>query len=712
MNGKGLDIKIPVPPTTHVCKMPELGSATPSTDGVSSGTLPAGWSAIAVTVPSASVVSDYIASSLEYATSNIANPASAAPIPANMAASFCASLRTMDDWCSANLDVTFFVGACAADLANTGDMAIVTNAQRTFAAACSAKAASVASFCVDGAEAARLVGKASEIAAKIQQGAIGAITAAAAAPAPAVVPSAGDLASLFKMSGPAMPNMNVPSMPSFNMPTIPNMKSWSFKMQSQAMSDGFRCISFGGVVILASEFSTVNECVETCSFMSPSHTWGGTGADQRAEGDIVCICLTADMMNAAGGGSGCGACPGDPNYLCASGFNRDVYGVYPIPGRGGGVVVPSSASPAPTSGTVPTVNPGTSSAQTTAPAPQTSSLASQQTGPASSDTSQGILTTAPPSISLLTVSGTVIELALSSQPISGTGSDAGLLPSDSQSRTGSLPAGATPGSPAGPSGGGLNGGGNDGAGEGALPSSSSSSAASVSPAIIAGIVCGVVLLAVLAVFGVLWRRRRNPKAETLQRPQEASPQEPESTEGEGSYSSSSNTLSSTPMVMAKAHTVEDTSPTMTGEDISIALVAALSSGEGKKELLSPVLSQEPQKQNPLLGDPDHFIPDGKKKMRTGSFDNKDKDLALTVFPSHGFQSHSSTPHNVSLDLPLIPLIPSTSTMAAINPGRPVPDAMMMELPEVIVEDAPPSYYAQADVGLGGLERHVQRRTSV
>ncbi|KAJ3210518.1 hypothetical protein HDU67_005224, partial [Dinochytrium kinnereticum] len=219
VNGRGLDIKIPVPPTTHVCKMPELGSITPSTDGTTPGPLPSGWSPVSVNVPSATVVADYIAASIQYANSNIANPITATPIPANMAASFCASLRTIDSWCTANMDVTFFIGACAVDLANTGDMSIVTNAQRTFAAACSAKAASDASFCVDGNEAGMLFAKASEVAAKIQEAAVGAIVSAAAS-GPAGVPlGAADLAGLVKVNaGAAAPNMN-----------LPTMNSWTFK---------------------------------------------------------------------------------------------------------------------------------------------------------------------------------------------------------------------------------------------------------------------------------------------------------------------------------------------------------------------------------------------------------------------------------------------------------------------------------------------------
>ncbi|KAJ3210080.1 hypothetical protein HDU67_005679 [Dinochytrium kinnereticum] len=218
-NGKGLDLKVSVPPSTHSCKMPELGSTAPTTDGVAPGNLPVGWGPIAINVPSATVVSEFIASSIQYASEKIMKANTAGiTIPGNMAATFCASIRTMDDWCSANIDVDYFVGACAADLTNSGDMGIVTNAQKSFMSACAAKASCDAKYVVDIADATKLIGKATDMFAKIRGAAVGAI-ASHVAPAPAVsipsmqlpgtqAPSAEELAKILKMSVPTMPKMN------------------------------------------------------------------------------------------------------------------------------------------------------------------------------------------------------------------------------------------------------------------------------------------------------------------------------------------------------------------------------------------------------------------------------------------------------------------------------------------------------------------------
>ncbi|KAJ3205874.1 hypothetical protein HDU67_008578 [Dinochytrium kinnereticum] len=215
-NGKGLDLKVAVPPTTHTCKMPELGATAPSTDGVAPGQLPVGWTPIAINVPSANVISDFIASSIDYASSKIVKASTGTTIPANMAATFCASIRTMDDWCSANIDVDYFVGACAADLANTGDMAIVTNAQKTYMSACAAKASCDAKYVVDGGDASKLFVKASDLFSKIKGSAMGVIASQVVAP-PAIIkapashlpgmqaPSVEDLTKMLKTSLQGMP---------------------------------------------------------------------------------------------------------------------------------------------------------------------------------------------------------------------------------------------------------------------------------------------------------------------------------------------------------------------------------------------------------------------------------------------------------------------------------------------------------------------------
>ncbi|KAJ3104615.1 hypothetical protein HDU97_009006 [Phlyctochytrium planicorne] len=173
--GKGLNMAIPVVTAVSTCKMPDLGVA-PTTDGTSPATNPTGFSAITLSVPSPAVVTDYISSSIQYANDKIMSTIASAKIPTNLAATFCASLRSMDSYCSTAVDVNYFVGACAADLANTGDMAILTNSQKNFLSACAAKATSEAGYCKDSAEATQLFGKANELFGKIQGAAASAIS--------------------------------------------------------------------------------------------------------------------------------------------------------------------------------------------------------------------------------------------------------------------------------------------------------------------------------------------------------------------------------------------------------------------------------------------------------------------------------------------------------------------------------------------------------
>ncbi|KAJ3103056.1 hypothetical protein HDU97_010412 [Phlyctochytrium planicorne] len=176
--GKGLSLTVPVPPIVAICKMPDLGVA-PTTDGSCPVTNPIGFTSITLSIPSASVVTDYIASSISYANSKILSTIAAAKIPTNLAATFCASLRTLDSFCTTAIDVNYFVGACTADLSNTGDMSILTNAQKNLLSACAAKATADAGFCQDKNEADQLFGKANELFSKIKGAASSAISSAA-----------------------------------------------------------------------------------------------------------------------------------------------------------------------------------------------------------------------------------------------------------------------------------------------------------------------------------------------------------------------------------------------------------------------------------------------------------------------------------------------------------------------------------------------------
>ncbi|KAJ3099207.1 hypothetical protein HDU96_010776, partial [Phlyctochytrium bullatum] len=136
--GKSLSITIPVPPATSACKMPDLGGAQPG-DGAAN-TDPKGMNSLPISVPSPTVVSDYINSVLEFSTAAQTANQPASPIPASVAPQFCNGIRQgLDAWCAANVDVDYFVGACTADLANTGEMGVVDNHKKNLMTACAAK---------------------------------------------------------------------------------------------------------------------------------------------------------------------------------------------------------------------------------------------------------------------------------------------------------------------------------------------------------------------------------------------------------------------------------------------------------------------------------------------------------------------------------------------------------------------------------------------
>ncbi|KAI8844979.1 von Willebrand factor type D domain-containing protein [Chytridium lagenaria] len=153
LTGKGLNLNASVPPLTYTCKIPLLSGALPPTaNGVFDPLLP-GWSSISIPVPPASVVNDFITASIQYVADNAAEVVSPTRIPAALAAPLCGSLKSLDDWCTKNVDVEYFIGACSADVANTGEMSIVSNFQRSFLTACAAKTSFEADFAKEGADA-------------------------------------------------------------------------------------------------------------------------------------------------------------------------------------------------------------------------------------------------------------------------------------------------------------------------------------------------------------------------------------------------------------------------------------------------------------------------------------------------------------------------------------------------------------------------------
>ncbi|KAI8852176.1 hypothetical protein BC829DRAFT_487671 [Chytridium lagenaria] len=153
-NGKpeddGLDIKLPVPPVSSVCKIPDLGSPAPPSTGVNTDceAVP-GWSPITVNVPSPTAIQDFIDSTVDFAAEKVEEA---------LKKPFCAKI----------IDLDFFVGACSADLANTGDTTVVTNAQLSYLSACSSSCMFRAGFAV-GNDSKVFADKAAEIDAKIAQ---------------------------------------------------------------------------------------------------------------------------------------------------------------------------------------------------------------------------------------------------------------------------------------------------------------------------------------------------------------------------------------------------------------------------------------------------------------------------------------------------------------------------------------------------------------
>ncbi|KAJ3115552.1 hypothetical protein HDU96_000433 [Phlyctochytrium bullatum] len=213
--GKALDITIPVPPATTACKMPDLGGSQPG-DGTSN-TDPKGMTSLPISVPSPTVISDYINSVLEFATTAQNAKVPASSIPASIAPQFCNGIRQgLDAWCAANIDVDYFVGACSADLSNTGDMAVVENHKKNLMTACAARAAVEGRFSSDATQSTQLLGKAGDLFAAIA----GAVQQAATpVSAPSVGSSWGYIPSMPSIS---VPSISIPSIsiPSFNMPSF------------------------------------------------------------------------------------------------------------------------------------------------------------------------------------------------------------------------------------------------------------------------------------------------------------------------------------------------------------------------------------------------------------------------------------------------------------------------------------------------------------
>ncbi|KAJ3115562.1 hypothetical protein HDU96_000443 [Phlyctochytrium bullatum] len=156
--GKLAALTTQVPPATKTCKMPALGGSTPPTsDG--STPLPPGWAIAAV--PSADVITTYIEDATSYAAKRLQTQLTAGlKIPASQAQTFCTAITSdIDSWCLSNVDASYFIGACTADVINCGDMELVARYRKSFYNACAAKACHQGRFLANAGEGAALLGK-------------------------------------------------------------------------------------------------------------------------------------------------------------------------------------------------------------------------------------------------------------------------------------------------------------------------------------------------------------------------------------------------------------------------------------------------------------------------------------------------------------------------------------------------------------------------
>ncbi|KAJ3112056.1 hypothetical protein HDU96_004981, partial [Phlyctochytrium bullatum] len=169
--GKALSLNVAVPPVTQVCKMPQLGGD--SITGSDSGSVvyvPGGLIPISINVPSADAVKEYVDASVEFAAKKLNEQLAATRIqvPGNMAATYCAAIRDADSACNQVVDVNYFVGACSADLAMSGDLATVAKVKKAFLSACASRITCDSRFESDTGNAAKLFAKASDLFKAIQ----------------------------------------------------------------------------------------------------------------------------------------------------------------------------------------------------------------------------------------------------------------------------------------------------------------------------------------------------------------------------------------------------------------------------------------------------------------------------------------------------------------------------------------------------------------
>ncbi|KAJ3110588.1 hypothetical protein HDU96_006464 [Phlyctochytrium bullatum] len=169
--GKAIKLAVGLPQVTQVCRIPQLGST--SITGGDSGSVvyvPGGLIPISINVPSADAVKEYVDASVEFAAKKLNEKLAATRIqvPGNMAATYCAAIRETDASCNTVVDVNYFVGACAADLAMTGDLGTVAKYKKAFLSGCASRITCDSRFESDAGNAAKLFAKASELFKAIQ----------------------------------------------------------------------------------------------------------------------------------------------------------------------------------------------------------------------------------------------------------------------------------------------------------------------------------------------------------------------------------------------------------------------------------------------------------------------------------------------------------------------------------------------------------------
>ncbi|KAJ3113086.1 hypothetical protein HDU96_003794 [Phlyctochytrium bullatum] len=177
--GKGINLSVAVPPVSQVCKIPQLGSD--SITGGDSGSVvyvPGSLIPISINVPSADAVKEYVDASIEFAAKKINEQLAATrvQVSGNMAATYCAAIREADASCNTVVDVNYFVGACAADLAMSGDLGTVAKVRKAFLSACASRITCDSRFESDANAAMALFNKASNLFRAIQEQASAVIT--------------------------------------------------------------------------------------------------------------------------------------------------------------------------------------------------------------------------------------------------------------------------------------------------------------------------------------------------------------------------------------------------------------------------------------------------------------------------------------------------------------------------------------------------------